>query len=56
MPIYQLTIYANKHRVDVDSDSPLLGVIRDEIGYAGTKSGCGMSLCGANEPLPLILI
>ena len=47
MPTYQLTINAKKHRVDVDSDTPLLWVIRDEIGYTGTKFGCGMGLCGA---------
>lgn len=47
MPTYQLTINAKKHRVDVDSDTSLLWVIRDEIGYTGTKFGCGMGLCGA---------
>ncbi len=56
MPTYQLTINSKKHRVDVDSDTPLLWVIRDEIGYMGTKFGCGMGLCGVNEPLSLILI
>ena len=33
--------------VDVDDDTPLLWVIRDEIGLTGTKFGCGMALCGA---------
>jgi isoquinoline 1-oxidoreductase alpha subunit len=47
MPTYQLTINSKKHRVDVDSDTPLLWVIRDEIKYTGTKFGCGMGLCGA---------
>ena len=28
-------------------DTPLLWVIRDEIGLTGTKFGCGMALCGA---------
>ena len=30
-----------------ETDTPLLWVIRDEIGLTGTKFGCGMALCGA---------
>ncbi|MRW91764.1 2Fe-2S iron-sulfur cluster binding domain-containing protein [Duganella sp. FT80W] len=30
-----------------EADTPLLWVIRDEIGLTGTKFGCGMALCGA---------
>jgi isoquinoline 1-oxidoreductase subunit alpha len=33
--------------VSVDSDTPLLWVIRDTIGLTGTKYGCGAALCGA---------
>jgi len=33
--------------VDVEPDTPLLWVIRDTLGYTGTKFGCGMGLCGA---------
>ncbi|MEO8151663.1 MAG: (2Fe-2S)-binding protein [Rhizobacter sp.] len=33
--------------VQAEPDTPLLWVIRDEIGLTGTKFGCGMSLCGA---------
>ena len=33
--------------VDLDGDTPLLWVIRDELNYTGTKFGCGMALCGA---------
>ncbi|RED54391.1 (2Fe-2S)-binding protein [Aestuariispira insulae] len=33
--------------VDADPDTPLLWVIRDEIGLTGTKFGCGQGLCGA---------
>jgi len=47
MAVYNLLVNTKKHRVDVDSDTPLLWVIRDEIGYKGTKFGCGMGLCGA---------
>jgi isoquinoline 1-oxidoreductase alpha subunit len=31
----------------VESDTPLLWVIRDELGHTGTKFGCGAGLCGA---------
>jgi isoquinoline 1-oxidoreductase alpha subunit len=32
---------------DAPADTPLLWVIRDEIGLTGTKFGCGVALCGA---------
>lgn len=32
---------------DVESDTPLLWVIRDELNMAGTKFGCGIGTCGA---------
>ena len=39
----------NGKNVDVkaEADTPLLWVIRDEIGLTGTKFGCGLALCGA---------
>ena len=33
--------------VQSEDDTPLLWVIRDEVGLTGTKFGCGMALCGA---------
>jgi isoquinoline 1-oxidoreductase subunit alpha len=33
--------------VDVNPDTPLLWVIRENLGLTGTKFGCGMALCGA---------
>jgi isoquinoline 1-oxidoreductase alpha subunit len=33
--------------VKAEDDTPLLWVIRDELGYTGTKFGCGKALCGA---------
>jgi isoquinoline 1-oxidoreductase subunit alpha len=32
---------------EVEPDTPLLWVVRDELGYTGTKFGCGAGLCGA---------
>ena len=42
-------INVNGKNIDVkaEPDTPLLWVIRDEIGLTGTKFGCGMALCGA---------
>jgi isoquinoline 1-oxidoreductase alpha subunit len=39
----------NGHRVtvDVDGNTPLLWVLRDELGLTGTKFGCGVAQCGA---------
>jgi isoquinoline 1-oxidoreductase alpha subunit len=39
----------NGKAVDVkaEADTPLLWVIRDEIGLTGTKFGCGFGICGA---------
>jgi len=39
----------NGKTVDVkaEADTPLLWVIRDEVGLTGTKFGCGAALCGA---------
>jgi isoquinoline 1-oxidoreductase subunit alpha len=33
--------------VDVDADTPLLWVLRDELKLTGTKYGCGIAQCGA---------
>jgi len=33
--------------IDVESDVPLLWVLRDELGMTGTKYGCGVAQCGA---------
>ncbi|MBG6082195.1 (2Fe-2S)-binding protein [Rubrivivax gelatinosus] len=34
-------------RVDADPETPLLWVIREELGLTGTKYGCGIAQCGA---------
>lgn len=43
------TFKLNDRSVSVDAaeDTPLLWVIRDEIGLKGTKFGCGIGMCGA---------
>jgi isoquinoline 1-oxidoreductase alpha subunit len=42
-----LTINGQSHNVDVEPDTPLLWVIRENIGMTGTKYGCGIAQCGA---------
>jgi isoquinoline 1-oxidoreductase subunit alpha len=43
----QLNVNGRSHAVDVDPSTPLLWVLRDEIGLTGTKFGCGIAQCGA---------
>jgi aerobic-type carbon monoxide dehydrogenase small subunit (CoxS/CutS family) len=47
MSEFSLIINGDQRTVNVDSDTPLLWVIRDTLGYTGTKFGCGRGLCGA---------
>ena len=42
-----MTINGKSHEVDVDPSTPLLWVIREQIGLTGTKYGCGMAQCGS---------
>ena len=43
----KLTVNGKTHDLDVEDDTPLLWVIRDEVGLTGTKFGCGVGACGA---------
>ncbi|WP_075217598.1 (2Fe-2S)-binding protein [Mongoliimonas terrestris] len=43
----KLTINGVDRDVDVEADTPLLWVLRDDLGLDGTKFGCGAGLCGA---------
>ena len=42
-----LTINGKTREVNADPSTPLLWVIRDNLGMTGTKFGCGAALCGA---------
>ena len=42
-----LNVNGKAVQLDAEADTPLLWVIRDEIGLTGTKFGCGVALCGA---------
>ena len=43
----ELEVNGDKVDVDVPGDTPLLWVIREELGLKGTKFGCGRALCGS---------
>ncbi|HPD94193.1 MAG TPA: (2Fe-2S)-binding protein [Pararhodobacter sp.] len=43
----RLTINGQPHDIDAPDDTPLLWVLRDELGMTGTKFGCGVAACGA---------
>lgn len=43
----KLTVNGTEHEVTADPDTPLLWVLRDELGLIGTKYGCGIAQCGA---------
>jgi isoquinoline 1-oxidoreductase subunit alpha len=43
----RLTINGTAHDVDADPNTPLLWVIRENVGLTGTKYGCGIAQCGA---------
>jgi len=43
----RFTLNGEEHNVTSAPDTPLLWVIRDELGLTGTKYGCGAGLCGA---------
>lgn len=43
----ELNINNRSYKVDVEPDTPLLWVIREQVGLTGTKYGCGVGRCGA---------
>ena len=47
MANFTLDVNNQSLKVDVEPDTPLLWVLRDELELKGTKFGCGKALCGA---------
>jgi isoquinoline 1-oxidoreductase alpha subunit len=47
MAKYKLQINNKTYQADVEPDTPLLWVLRDNLGLVGTKYGCGIAQCGA---------
>jgi nicotinate dehydrogenase subunit A len=47
MTTYHLQVNGRKHAVDTDADTPLLYVLRNDLGLNGPKFGCGLGQCGS---------
>ncbi|MGV7034264.1 (2Fe-2S)-binding protein [Methylobacterium symbioticum] len=43
----RLNVNGSVHEVEAEPDTPLLWVIREQVGLTGTKYGCGIAQCGA---------
>jgi aerobic-type carbon monoxide dehydrogenase small subunit (CoxS/CutS family) len=43
----KLTVNGTDHEVDADPSTPLIYVLRNDLGLKGTKLGCGLEQCGA---------
>ena len=42
-----LNVNGKQHSVEAEPDTPLLWVLREQLGLTGTKYGCGVAQCGA---------
>ena len=42
-----LDVNGRSHQLEVDPTTPLLWVLREQLGLTGTKYGCGQGLCGS---------
>ena len=47
MSVVTLRVNGATHEVDVDESTPLLYVLRNDLGLRGPRFGCGLSQCGA---------
>jgi aerobic-type carbon monoxide dehydrogenase small subunit (CoxS/CutS family) len=47
MPVITFTLNGAPVSIDADDDDALLWILRDRLGFTGTKYGCGIGLCGA---------
>lgn len=43
----KITVNGTTHNINIESETPLLWVIREQLQLTGTKFGCGKGLCGA---------
>jgi nicotinate dehydrogenase subunit A len=44
---FALTVNGSRREIDADPQTPLLYVLRNDLGLLGARFGCGMGLCGA---------
>src|SRR5256885_16812770 len=46
MPSYSLLVNGRRRTVEAATNTPLLWILRDNLGLTGTKFGCGIAQCG----------
>ncbi|MGB3775744.1 MAG: (2Fe-2S)-binding protein [Leeuwenhoekiella sp.] len=46
MALFNINVNGKDHEVDVDPDTPVLWILRDDLRLLGTKYGCGIAHCG----------
>lgn len=44
---FTITVNGRIHQVEAEEDTPLLWVLRDQLGLLGTRYGCGIGVCGS---------
>ena len=47
MAVFNLRVNGKAHRVDVEPNTPLLYVLRNDLDLSGPRCGCGLGQCGA---------
>lgn len=47
MAVFTIKVNNRQHQVDVEPDTPLLWVLRENLDLVGAKFGCGIAQCGA---------
>src|SRR6266849_9219171 len=47
VPMVSVVVNGKSHQLDVEPDTPLLYVLRDNLGLHGPKFGCGLAQCGS---------
>jgi nicotinate dehydrogenase subunit A len=44
---YELEVNGSRHQVEATADTPLLAILRNELGLTAARFGCGYGICGA---------
>ena len=47
MSVLSLRVNGKTHEVDIDPTTPLLYVLRNDLGLQGPRFGCGLGQCGS---------
>lgn len=47
MTTFTLNVNCNNHKIETDPATPLIFILRNQLGYFGPKLGCGLETCGS---------